>query len=257
MGLRLLVRLGPQTAIKLFKALGELSHAGQATESSQDSVGRRRFFQLSAGISIAASIVLTGKAPALADDPGKARAWVMANLDRLPQDYVAFSQHSAPYRRAIYAKLDPSVRSRLWIDHFAQYRRTHPNLSSRQQRILTDLEAYVRIESNLLRRSPDEDRGDERLKFEVIDAFGKDEARNLVANLGPAEPVRTGPTDNNLVTAVDCECSPESDWCGGSWKCYWYRDCRNLWDACGWLHSYDCTGMCMCTCVVGDDSPSA
>ncbi|MFC6581328.1 bacteriocin fulvocin C-related protein [Planomonospora parontospora] len=182
----------------------------------------------------------------------------MANLNRLPQDYVTFSQHTAPYRRAIYAKLDPSVRSRLWIDHFAQYRRAHPDLSPRQQRILADLEAYVRIPSNLHRRSPDEDRGDERLKFEVIDAFGKDEARNLVANLGPAESARTAPTNSALAASVDCECSIESDWCGGSWKCFYYRDCRNVWDGCGWLYSYDCIGMCMlkCTGVAGDDSPS-
>ncbi|MEU8036327.1 bacteriocin fulvocin C-related protein [Streptosporangium sp. NPDC049078] len=134
------------------------------------------------------------------------------------------------------------------MDHFAQYRRTHPTLSSRQQRILTDLEAYVRNESNLLRRSPGEDRGDERLQFEVIEAFGKDEARNLVANLGPAEPTRTGPTDNNLV-AIDCECSVDSDWCGPAWKCFFCRDCRNVWDGCGWMHQYDCVGMCMCMCT--------
>ncbi|GAT68994.1 transcriptional initiation protein Tat [Planomonospora sphaerica] len=254
MGLRLLGRLGPRAAVKLFKALGELSQAGRATESDQ-AVGRRHFFKFGAGVSIAAGIVLTGKAPALADEIGKAHAWVAANKDRLPQDYATFSRYSETYRRAIYAELDPTVRSRLWTAHIAQYRKTHPDLSIKQQHILAKLEAHVGKESTFHpRTTTDMDAADERLQFEVIEAFGKEEARNLAGTLGPAEP--HSPTAS--LALLDCECSTNSDWCGGSWRCYYYRDCRTVYDGCGWLYQYACNGMCMRLCsVASDDSPDA
>lgn len=243
MGMRLLTRLGPVGAIKLFKALGEVSRASSTTTSSEDSLGRRRFFKVGAGVGIAFGIVLTGKAPALADEAGKARAWVAANRDRLPQSYTAFSKHTMPYRRAIYTELNPAIRSRLWTEHIAQYRQGHPNLSPEQQQILSKLETYFRNESAVRARPIGvQQEEDERLGREVVNAFGEDEARALVATLGPVEP--SGEPDT--APAVACECSRGSDYCRGI--CSGLPSCTPSLSGCGFGWGYACDGMCTISC---------
>ncbi|WP_327590321.1 bacteriocin fulvocin C-related protein [Nonomuraea sp. NBC_00507] len=252
MGMRLLGRLGPKASIKLFGALGELSRANQTATSGQDPIGRRRFFRFGAGFGIAVGIVLTGEAPALADEPGKARAWVAANKDRLPKTYSAFSEHTMPYRRAIYQQLDPSARSKLWLEHFATYRQNHPNLSPRQESILASLEEQARNVSKFHPHNvTDAERSeDERLKLLVADAFGHDETIALIATLGPVEPVNadTAKPDNNAALAVDCECSTQSDWCTGLYICSQLPSCTVSYDGCGTWYQYACNGMCTVGC---------
>ncbi|GAA2359300.1 bacteriocin fulvocin C-related protein [Streptomyces cuspidosporus] len=152
MGLRLLTRLGPAGAFKLFRTLGELRHSDRRQEPGRNLTDRRRFLRFGAGLGIAAGIVLAGRAPALADEAGRAHAWVAANKDRLPKTYAEFSKYSMSYRRAIYSELGPSDRSGLWAEHVTQYRRAHLELSPRQQQLLDALETHVRDESTFRRR---------------------------------------------------------------------------------------------------------
>lgn len=240
MGLRLLRRLGPVPAIKLFFALGELSRESKAAESSDHPlVGRRRFFTFGAGVAIAVGIVLTGKAPALADEAGKARAWVLANKSHLPTRYAEFSRHTQTYRKAIYAELPPPVRSHLWSEHIAHYRAQHPNATPKQLQILDDLQAHVSNEATFA-RGTDTRADDERRGREVVDAFGREEAAALVATLGPVEPA-----DPKRELSVTCECSTSSDYC---WhECSQLPSCEVEFEGCGWLHNYTCNGMC-CGC---------
>ncbi|MFJ3547532.1 MULTISPECIES: bacteriocin fulvocin C-related protein [Streptomyces] len=237
MGLRLLTRLGPAGAFKLFRTLGDLSHSDRRQEPGQNLTDRRRFLRFGAGLGIAAGIVLTGRAPALADEAGRAHAWVAANKDGLPKTYAEFSEHSVSYRRAIYSELGPSDRSRLWAEHVTQYRRAHLELSPRQQQLLDALETHIRDEFTFRTQPGRAPSKDERLEAEIIDAFGREEATLLVATLGPA------PVHSSAAQAYDCECNTVSDYCIGVSFCY--RDgCTNLSDGCGWLYNYPCNGRC-------------
>ncbi|MGI5285847.1 bacteriocin fulvocin C-related protein [Nonomuraea polychroma] len=144
-----------------------------------------------------------------------------------------------PYRKAIYAELKPEVKSRLWTEHLTHYRRTHPDLSPKQQQILGDLEASVRNVSAFRANPTDTQAEDERLRLATIDAFGHDEARALMATLGPVEV--TSPSE---ALAVDCECSRQSNFCGLAFDCSGLPSCTASFDGCGWRWQYPCDGMC-------------
>ena len=136
-----------------------------------------------------------------------------------------------------------------WSEHFAHYREAHPNLSSGQQQILAEIEAQVRNEDTFRARPPDTQADDEGLKLKVVGAFGEDEARALVATLGPVEPTAPG------VLVVDCECSRSSDYCVG--KCSGLPSCKVSFSGCGFLWRYACDGMCTIRCEPSNTSATA
>lgn len=250
MGLHLLFHLGPVATIRLFKALGELSDAVHAGKSSDQLPERRTFIRIGTGLGIAVGIALTGKAPALADNGGKARAWVAANKDRLPATYTSFTRHTMPYRRAIYDELAPNIKSRLWTDHLAQFRRSHPNMSAKQREVLAALEAHVSNEDTFRAPTGSAEKDGGRLGSEIMDAFGRNEAIALVGTLGPTDPA-TSATEEEVVRAastlmVDCECSTMSSYCP-IW-CSGVPSCTVSYSGCGFLWQYACNGMCTCGC---------
>lgn len=106
--------------------------------------------------------------------------------DRLPETYDEFIAHPLARRRAIYARLPAGTRSRLWLEQLVRYRATHPELTAEQRRVLDDIEVVMRDEQTFLPGSgPDPDL--DRLNEVTITAFGKDEARKLLATLGPED----------------------------------------------------------------------
>ncbi|SDH59642.1 hypothetical protein SAMN05421505_118131 [Sinosporangium album] len=259
MGLRLLACLGPAAAIRLFRALGELSqagrtaqaghtvHAGRAVQAGRSVRGRRQFFKVGAGLGIAAGIVLVGKAPALADD--SVGSWIAANRGRLPKTYGEFSQHTMPYRRAIFTQLDPGTQSRLWLEHFAEYRRTHPGVSPEQDRVLAAWEARVKDVSTFVVPVADIQDEIERLRRETVDAYGFDEAYALIATLGPVDPAESAKTTSPTAVAIEaCKCSTFSDWCRGASYCIRITYCGWEPRGCGTLFIHPCNGWCSDTC---------
>jgi hypothetical protein len=256
MGVRLFMRLGPWAATRLCLSLGDLARASRADESEKKLFGRRGFLRFGAGIGIAAGIVLTGRAPALADEAGRAAAWVAANKDRLPKTYDEFSAYNLTYRRAIYRELEPAARRRLWAEHVARFRRSHSSLTPQQAAALEKLDAQV-AQSQTFRIQAAEaaDPREEQLRDELIAAFGEEKAIALVAVLGPAEPraaAETSPS-GDVGVQVACECSRQSDYCSypaiSGWVCSGRPSCTASWDGCGWLWRYACDGMCTrCSC---------
>jgi len=202
-------------------------------------------------------IVLTGKAPALADEAGRASAWVAANKDRLPKTYTEFSSHNITYRRAIYPELEPSVKQKLWSDQIAKFRQSHPNLTPQQETALAKLDAQVAESGRFRKRvtAKEADPRDEQLRDELLHAFGSEEVIALATVLGPPEPRITteGNSSGNIEALVSCECSRQSDYCSypaiSGWKCQGVSSCTVLYEGCGWLYNYACDGMCFrCTC---------
>ncbi|WP_084959198.1 bacteriocin fulvocin C-related protein [Thermoactinospora rubra] len=107
--------------------------------------------------------------------------------DRLPETYDEFSAHPMARRREIYARLPARTRSRLWLEQLSRYRATHTDLTAAQRRVLDEVEALMRDEETFAPGggpSPEVD----RISRAAIAALGKDEARRLLATLGPEEP---------------------------------------------------------------------
>ncbi|SDH59621.1 hypothetical protein SAMN05421505_118130 [Sinosporangium album] len=107
---------------------------------------------------------------------------------RLPENYAEFNTHTMSCRRRIFGELGPDTQSRLWSEHFIHYRAAHPNLSPQQEQVMAAVEAILANEA-IFRVPPTELQDDhERLQREAIEAFGFDEARALIATLGPEDP---------------------------------------------------------------------
>jgi ABC-type ATPase with predicted acetyltransferase domain len=106
--------------------------------------------------------------------------------DRLPETYDEFITHPMARRRAIYARLSAGIRSRLWLEQLLRYRAKHTQLTAEQRAILDEIEATMRDEETFLPGSgPDPEL--DRLSEAAITVFGKDEARKLLATLGPED----------------------------------------------------------------------
>jgi hypothetical protein len=122
-----------------------------------------------------------------ADDP---RAWVRANKHRLPRTYAEFSDFTLIYRRVIYQELTPETRAQLWTDHLARYLDAHPDLSPEQRLIIADAQDMVGQPDLRQPGEPMPPAHHSRLKDierRAIEAFGRDEVRDLLATLGPPE----------------------------------------------------------------------
>ncbi|GAB3816548.1 bacteriocin fulvocin C-related protein [Micromonospora zhanjiangensis] len=247
MGVRLAAMLGPGATMRVLSALGELPHRQQQADAQPASrsslvMGRKRFLQLGAGIAVAAGLTVTGRTPAFAQsETSRARAWVQANLDRLPEHYSEITRYPMEYRRAIFSKLSPSARSRFWLEHLGRYRAGHPDLSPEQHRVLN--QAVDTFSDEAVFQDLRQAGVDQRLTAlaeAAVAAFGETEAAALVATLGPGEPARS-----TTAMVPDCECSTSNDWCkvwsSGS-RCYTVR-CPG-WYGCGTGGIYWCNGYC-------------
>lgn len=118
------------------------------------------------------------------------QAWIEANRDQLPHRFDDVVSHSMPYRLAICAELPPRERGQLWLEHLARYRTSHTDLTGPQLRVLDHAEDVVGRESTFAHTRTTSDPELDQLKDAAIAAFGRDEARNLIATLGPPETAR-------------------------------------------------------------------
>ncbi|MFE5867041.1 bacteriocin fulvocin C-related protein [Streptomyces roseifaciens] len=231
MGMRLALRLGPRRTARLLRALGS---KGQTPDVPAEGMGRGRFLRL-AGLGVAAAVLGGGPvSEAWAASP--AERWVRTNRARLPREYEAFAAHEMSYRQAIFAALEPADRSRLWLEHLARYRSSHPGLTAEQQRVLDRAGVVFGRESTFsggMNATLHQEL--ESLRKDAIASLGREEGRAALATLGPVS-----------ADAPGCGCSCYSDWCspGGCVCCVRECWCQPKVNGCGTGFTYMCIGTC-------------
>lgn len=229
MGLMLVRRLGLQSTTRVLAALERLRRGEE--DNTATAIKRGQFLRLCAGGAVAAGMIILGKTPAFAIRENRveaeARAWVVANKDRLPQTYDALITHPLTYRKTIYRALTPDVRSQLWQEQFQRYRAAHPTLTTQQEAVLNRFQELARANGATLNKADEQ---------AATDAFGKSEAYAIFCTLGPHS------TASSLRPADQvCNCTVGHDWCSDT-SCH-MTSCA-IEGGCGVLWSYDCNGLC-------------
>ena len=260
MATRLSTRLGVSGTARLLKMLGEMRRdaSRRCGSSEEGALGRGQFLRLmGAGVAVAVAAVAGQAVPALAASRplSEAQKWVRANKGSLPESYADLIGFDIEYRRAIFGSLEPDACRRLWVEHFNAYRDSHKAMTSAQRSIVERAIELVREARTLYDRSNAMSEGSpvyralQDLRLAAFDAFGKDEARRLLATLGPEDQLK----------AVDCECIWADDYCTGgktcvSCGCAGINNCDrcnsgNCWCncspyGCGTVWAYTCSGTC-------------
>ncbi|MFI6662220.1 bacteriocin fulvocin C-related protein [Streptomyces sp. NPDC050523] len=230
MTLRMLRRLGPRATLRVLRALGEAREENRAHAGSGSS--RAQFLRVAGGLAVASTILFKGGTPAFAEgqDAVAANAWVEANAERLPTRYAEVTALPLAHRRAVHAALPPAARSHLWVEHIDRFRTAHPHLTARQSTVLARARDTASDPATFQRRPLARPQHCD-LTESAIAAFGKEEAVQLLATLGPSETL-----------AQDCSCSSFSDACifsdciGGG--------CTISDGGCGKFWIWDCDGTC-------------
>jgi hypothetical protein len=232
MALPLVRGLGPRATTRVLRALGGLR---TTTEAGPGTLGRKQFFRLAAGAAVAAGMVFGAGTPAAAESAAtRARAWVAANRGRLPQRYAQLAALPLEHRRAVFQASTPDVRTAFWLEHIDQFRAARPGLAARQVAIVDRARALA---PKVLADGPHAHAAAmTKLKEEAISKLGFEEARALLATLGPAE-VRTA-------DARDCECSNFDSWCILLKCTNWPIGCNPSDGGCGDFWIWDCDGIC-------------
>lgn len=268
MMLPLLRRLGARSAFRVIGALGDLPdrqpEAGQG--DTQSAVSRKQFLRFGAGAGVAAGLLLTGKAPAFATTrrPGawaNPAAWARANKAKLPRSYDEVLAYPEMYRRAIHVESSPQVRSQLWSEQLTRYRAAHPALSGEQASVVDTAAALAADPATFADTMTTHVRQRlSGLRDSAIKVFGTNDARQLVAMLGPEQPVPASATSASAIPAGvvvnGCGCSVESDYCFQS-SCVPWQDCTcngpfpndcipcsAVSGGCGTFYQYPCDGGC-------------
>ncbi|MEV0227119.1 bacteriocin fulvocin C-related protein [Streptomyces sp. NPDC050704] len=259
MSLPLARRLGPRGTVRVLRALGDLSSHGTpsatAPPSPTNSAGglpRKGFLRLVTGGIVAGTLVLAGRTPALADSEGQeVRDWLRRHEGSLPTRYAEVVAHSTAYRRAIYGASAPEVKQALWLAHFEEYARSRDALTADQRAVITRARAVVQGTPDLFSRTivsgDGRDQAMAPLRDAAIDAFGKEEARALIAHLGPLS------TQDARIANCDCALG-DPNWCGSTCHSCCYTQlgcgstcgccCTRLDSGCGSLWEYPCDGLC-------------
>ncbi|MBL1102658.1 bacteriocin fulvocin C-related protein [Streptomyces coffeae] len=250
LGLHLVRRLGPRSTVRVLHALGDLKRAGDGAPSvpsahRTDRMGRAQFLRLGAGIAAGAGLVLAGRTPALAEDPAcaSARKWVRDNKDNLPREYADLITHPMAVRRAVFAELGPQDRSSLWVEHLKRYRAARTDLSRQCRSVLDEALAIASAPSTFAVRSGRSSALQRRLDAvtaKAKEAFGPDEARMLLATLGPGDQADAPGTS---ALPGNCECNIDDSWCGSK-TCQFTIDCHHSDSGCGTVWADPCNGMC-------------
>lgn len=178
--------------------------------------------------------VLLPTPAASANDCETIDKWVQENVKELPASYAELIRYPLAYRQAIYNRYSPEVKSMMWQSQLEAYRGSHPDLSPEQVALLyraVGLATPALFDSTLSDALLAEIEG---LKNAMVATFGSEEARSIIAQLGPSE-------DSNIVGK--CMCSTSSDWCRGGRYCK-RGGCQEK-DGCGALWRFRCDGVCV------------
>jgi hypothetical protein len=238
---RLVRNLGLQATLRLLGALGEMRNSSTPASGGDDSphgIGRAQFLRLT-GLGVAAAM-LGGNATAHAGTAvmSEAQTWVASNKGNLPRNYAAFTASSMAIRKAVYEELRPDERRQLWRDHLRTYHARRASMTDDQRAVLDRAIELADKESLFsgaledgLRRELD------TLGERAVAAFGKEEARAMLATLGPAVREEDGSCDCNTNDTWGCDSCLSVGPCATSW-------CTCTGSGCGWFWSKPCNGRC-------------
>lgn len=249
LSVRLSRTLGLRTSLEVVRQLGQLKRGENASpeSASEGLLSRKRFIQLGAGAFVAGGIVLSGTAPAFADE---AKAWVAKNPGKLPQEYAGLKEFTTEYRREIYRQSSAKLRSKFWIEHIRAFRKSSANLNAGQEQVLSSLLKFASDVDNFALTpsgEPVAGRLIEKLSKDSIAAFGLSTAGLLVAGLGESSH-ETG-AQAGITTlaaaraATSCDCSIQSQWCTVPTKCM-STGCSQH-GGCGGFWAYTCNANCL------------
>lgn len=161
------------------------------------------------------------------------QAWIEENAGKLPTTLEGVSRHPMAYRRAILDSLHPEQKVALWGEHIRQYIASHPQLSAKQIAVLEKVLTTLSPQLYTIGITPEV----QRVQAAVKEAFAPEEARLIVATLGPPE----SPGAEASLAPI-CECSRADAWCGG-FRCRAYS-CTKKTSGCGWFGLSKCDGLC-------------
>ncbi|MEV0242331.1 bacteriocin fulvocin C-related protein [Streptomyces sp. NPDC050674] len=232
----LLRRLGPRSALRVLRALGDLRGADARHTADRPVTGRTlrraQFLRAGAGLVVAAGVIMRGSTPAFAENEAEAaRRWVLAHRDALPTTYDDVAALPVSHRRALHEALPAKARSGLWSEHLRRFGAARPELSAAQRRVLDRALAVASDPATFEGEPPAEVA---KLGEAARDAFGPAEARAMLAVLGPAPQAAPPP---------NCECNRIDVYCGWDGDCI-DNGCRHTSMGCGSLYIYPCNGLC-------------
>ncbi len=174
-----------------------------------------------------------------------AQSWLDTNRGTFPSDYEGILQYPADLRMAIVATLGADEQSHIWRQQFQRYLDDEPGLTRQQRAVLRDAIALAGPE--LFARG-----GDRALRARLLgielphlwdratQLFGRDKAREIFAQLGPADLFAKA-----IACAAKCSCAtPPGDTCGSGKYCDDTSSCGVTRLGCGPGGVYACNGDC-------------
>ncbi|MFD5074286.1 bacteriocin fulvocin C-related protein [Streptomyces sp. NPDC058371] len=230
-------RLGPRSTIRVLRALGELRRADaghhQGRPATGRTLGRAQFLRACAGLSVAAGLIIRGSTPAFAENEHEAASrWVLTHRAELPTTYDDVVAYPLSYRRAIHEALPAKTRSGLWAEHLRRFKSSRPELTAAQHRVV-DRALDLAADPATFEGEPPAELTE--LGRTARETFGVDEARAMLAVLGPAA--------DAWAPAPNCECNKVDVYCGWSGDCV-DDGCHHTSTGCGSLYIYPCNGLC-------------
>jgi hypothetical protein len=236
---RLARHLGLRSTLRLLGSLGEMrtSSTPASGEDGPRGIGRAQFLRLT-GLGVVATMLGgTATAHASAAVRGQAQEWVAQNMDNLPRNYPAFATSSTAIRKAVYEELQPHERRQLWREHLRTYEARRASMTNDQRAVLD--RAIKLVDKESLFAGPPRDGLDEldALGEQAVEAFGKEEARAMLATLGPVESAQDGSCDCNTNDVWGCDSCLAVGPCQSSW-------CTCTSSGCGWFWTKPCNGRC-------------
>lgn len=167
--------------------------------------------------------------------------WVDENVEELPTTLDALERIPVEYRRAVYARLAPDVRSSMWGTHLATSADRF-GLSREQEAVLSGMRASMTA-AVFVPESSEQKEFIAEWEARVVGAFSAPTAGEIFGHLGErgdwGERASTDTFDCNLDSAFSCNnmTGPETDCVGLS--------CTETGSGCGFLWLHDCDGMCV------------
>ena len=238
---RLVVHLGPRTALRVVRTVGRLRSMNDRGEVRRPG-DLRPLQRLSRahlardvgwGLLTTVGMAVTGVAPASTDTVG---GWERVLEGSLPTTLPELIPLPEIYRWVAYTHLTPEQRSTVWTSHLAGFA-ARAAASSPDGR-LAFLRALAAAADPATFRAPDLALLD-AVSADVVAAFGPDLARAMLAVLGPEDP------DDPELPAVSCGCSVSSDYCTGGRRCrLGLQGCVRSSSGCGTFYSYPRDGLC-------------
>jgi hypothetical protein len=250
MKFRLARRLGLRSTVRLLVGMGEARNAEPVGENSapDKKVFSRKSFLAGVGGAIAAIALTPGTVAAQTNRSASAR-WVELNTGTLRRTHESLISLPPEHQKAFYLRFTPAQCRQFWLDNLDSHRRTTTSAvttsgQDEAARRLSDFLRTTRIFEDGVSEADHRELAElERL---VKASYSPEAARtiltaNLMTELEPA------------VLRLNCECSPRSDYCWGSY-CRDNSGCNHvprdgvaagpLTGGCGTLLAYRCTGMC-------------